>query len=58
MRNVRKDINNQLREMEKSLQLSEDEGSYAHEQIQKITDKSMEDLNSLLTTKEKELLEQ
>ncbi|SVE30250.1 uncharacterized protein METZ01_LOCUS483104, partial [marine metagenome] len=31
---------------------------YAHEQIQKITDKSMEDLNSLLTTKEKELLEQ
>ena len=58
VRNVRKDINNQLREMEKSLQLSEDEGSYAHEQIQKITDKSMEDLNSLLTTKEKELLEQ
>ncbi|SVE30079.1 uncharacterized protein METZ01_LOCUS482933, partial [marine metagenome] len=31
---------------------------YAHEQIQKITDKSMEDLNTLLNTKEKELLEQ
>ena len=58
MRNVRKDINNQLREMEKLHQLSEDEGNYAHEQIQKITDKSMEDLNTLLNTKEKELLEQ
>ena len=59
VRNVRKDINNhQLREMEKSHQLSEDEGNYAHEQIQKITDKSMEDLNTLLNTKEKELLEQ
>ena len=58
VRNVRKDINNQLREMEKSHQLSEDEGSYAHEQIQKTTDKSMEDLNTFLNTKEKELLEQ
>ena len=40
--------------MEKSHQLSEDEGSYAHEQIQKITNKFMEDLNTLLNTKEKE----
>ena len=58
VRNVRKDINNQLREMEKSHHLSEDEGGYDHEQIQKITDKSMENLNSLHITKEKELLEQ
>ncbi len=57
VRNVRKDINNQLKEMEKSHKLSEDEGSYAREQIQKITDRSMEDLNTLLNTKEKELLE-
>jgi ribosome recycling factor len=58
VRNIRKDINNQLREMEKSHTLSKDEGSYAHEEIQKITDKRMEELNSLLATKEKELLEQ
>lgn len=58
VRNVRKDINNHLREMEKGHELSEDEGHFAHDEIQKITDKYIEELNNLLSAKEKELLEQ
>jgi len=58
IRNVRKDINNRLKEMEKNHQLSEDEGSYAHEEVQKLTDKKIEEIGKLLEAKEKELLEQ
>ena len=58
IRNVRKDIKNRLKEMEKNHELSEDEGSYAHEEIQKLTDKKIEEIGQLLEVKEKELLEQ
>lgn len=58
VRNVRKDVNNQLKEMEKSHQLSEDEGSFAHEEIQEMTNKKIGELGNLLIAKEKELLEQ
>jgi ribosome recycling factor len=58
IRNVRKDINNRLKEMEKNHQLSEDEGSYAHEEVQNLTNKKIEEIGQLLEIKEKELLEQ
>ncbi|MEE2876209.1 MAG: ribosome recycling factor [Candidatus Neomarinimicrobiota bacterium] len=58
IRNVRKDINNRLKEMEKNHELSEDEGNFAHEEIQKLTDRRIEDIGHLLVAKEKELLEQ
>ncbi len=58
IRNVRKDINNQIKNMEKSHELSEDESSYAQDEIQKLTDGKIEDLGNLLSTKEAELLEQ
>ena len=58
IRNVRKDVNNQIKNMEKSHELSEDESSYAQDEVQKLTDGKIEDLGSLLSTKEAELLEQ
>ena len=58
IRNVRKDINNRLKEMERNNQLSEDEGSYAHEEVQKLTNTKIEEIGQLLETKEKELLKQ
>ena len=58
IRNVRKDINNQIKNMEKSHELSEDESSYAQDEIQKLTDEKIENLGTLLSAKEAELLEQ
>ena len=44
--------------MEKSHELSEDESSYAQDEIQKLTDEKIENLGTLLSAKEAELLEQ
>ena len=58
IRNVRKDINNQIKNSEKSHELSEDESSYAQDEIQKLTNQKIEELGSLLSVKETELLKQ
>lgn len=58
VRNVRKDINNQLRELERSHELSADAHHLAQEEIQKVTDRYIKELNELLEKKEKEILEQ
>lgn len=58
IRNVRKDVNNHLREQELSHNISENEAEYAHSEIQKITDKHIEKLNELSEMKEKEVLGQ
>ncbi len=57
IRNVRKDVNNGLREMERSHEISEDQGRLAHEKVQKLTDEYIEELNRLSAAKEKEILE-
>ena len=57
VRNVRKDINNHLRELERSNEISENEGRYAHDEVQKITDDFIEQLNKLQNSKEKEIKE-
>lgn len=58
VRNVRKDINNQLRELERSRELSEDALHLAQEEVQKVTDTYMQNLTELLENKEKEILEE
>lgn len=58
VRNVRKDINNQLRELERSHDLSEDALHLAQEEIQKVTDEYIQELTELLEKKEKEILEE
>lgn len=58
IRNVRKDVNNHLRELERSHEISEDQFHNAHNEVQELTDKYIERLNQLSAVKEKEVLEE
>jgi ribosome recycling factor len=57
VRNVRRDANDELKKSEKSGDISEDELKRAEDEVQKLTDKYVEEINSLLEEKEKEILE-
>ena len=56
IRNIRRDSNEQLKKLEKSHDMSEDNLKRALDNIQEITDKHIETLNQMQTDKEKELL--
>ena len=56
IRNVRKDINNKLRKMEKDSEITEDELKSSEEKVQKMTDKFVAAIDEALAKKEKELL--
>jgi len=57
LRNIRRDGNDELKKMSKDGELSEDEEKKAIDEIQKLTDKYVESVNTLLEKKEKEILE-
>ena len=57
VRNVRRDGNEKLRAQEKDKTISEDDLRRGLEEIQKMTDDHTQQLNQLLATKEKEILE-
>ena len=57
VRNIRRDGVEKVKVMEKNKEVSEDERIKAENKIQKITDKFIEEINSLLEKKEKEILE-
>lgn len=56
IRNVRRDANAQVKDLLKEKKISEDEEHRAQTNMQKITDKFIEEVDKLLTTKEEELL--
>ena len=56
IRNVRKDINNKLRKLEKDSEITEDELKSSEEKVQKMTDKFVAAVDEALAKKEKELL--
>lgn len=56
VRNVRRDANNTLKEMVKDKQISEDEARRAEEDVQKLTDRFVAEIDKLLQTKEADLL--
>lgn len=56
IRNLRRDANNGLKEGVKSKEISEDDERRAQDDIQKLTDKFVADVDKLLVEKEKELL--
>jgi ribosome recycling factor len=56
-RNVRRDIQNSLREFERGKLISEDELKRAETDLQKKTDFHVEEINNLCERKEKEVLE-
>ncbi|MFP4363811.1 MAG: ribosome recycling factor [Spirochaetia bacterium] len=57
VRNIRRDANEELKELQKSGDESEDSVKRAMDEIQKITDKYVENINEMVEAKEKEILE-
>lgn len=57
VRNVRRDANNELKELLKSKDISEDEERRAQDEIQKLTDKYVAEVDAALAVKEKDLME-
>jgi len=56
VRNLRRDANHALKEMLKKKAVSEDQERRAQDEIQKLTDRHIADIDKLLTGKEAELL--
>ncbi len=57
VRNIRRDANDAVKKLEKAKSISEDESKRGHDEIQKITNASIEDINNAGDLKEKEILE-
>jgi len=57
VRSIRRDANNQVKELLKEKAISEDEERRAEETIQKLTDKIIGEVDALFAQKEKDLLE-
>ena len=57
VRGVRRDLMNELKEMLKEKLISEDDDRRSQEEIQKLTDRHVHDIDAALAEKEKELLQ-
>lgn len=57
IRNIRRDANNALKALLKDKQISEDDERRGEEEIQKLTDAHIEEVDKVLAEKEKELME-
>jgi ribosome recycling factor len=57
IRNVRRDTNEEIKKKEKDSSLSEDQAKRGMDDIQKLTDKYIEEINSVLAKKDKEIME-
>jgi ribosome recycling factor len=57
VRNIRRDLHNDIRDYEKEKLITEDDLKRGEEDLQKLTDKHVEDINKLGTNKEKEIME-
>jgi ribosome recycling factor len=55
IRNIRRDANEELKKQQKSGKLTEDELKSAETELQKATDKFIQDINKILEDKEKEI---
>ena len=56
IRNIRRDANEQLKKLEKSHEISEDNLKRALDNIQEVTNQHIETLNQIQDSKEKEIL--
>ncbi|WP_196137373.1 ribosome recycling factor [Aliikangiella sp. G2MR2-5] len=57
IRNIRRDANSTLKDLEKEKEISEDEERRAQDEIQKITDAHVKKVDEMVAEKEKELME-
>ncbi len=56
IRNIRKDSNKTIKELEKEKEITEDESKKAHNEIQKITDNSVAEVDKLFSIKQADIL--
>jgi len=56
IRNIRKDSNNKIKKLEKEKEISEDESKKAQDEIQKITDNHIGQIDDLFKSKEADIL--
>jgi len=57
IRNIRRDANDHFKSLEKSKDITEDEGKKAQEDVQKVTDKYIAEVDKVLSNKEQEIME-
>jgi ribosome recycling factor len=57
VRNIRRDTNELIKKMEKNGEISQDDSKRWQEEIQKLTDNYIEQIDKALTNKEKEIME-
>lgn len=57
LRNIRRDANDAVKKMEKAKEVTEDEAKKAQDDMQKLVDKYVSEVNSIRTVKEKEIME-
>lgn len=57
IRNVRRDANDMLKELEKSSEISEDDLKRGQDEVQKVTDKHVKQVDEVIAAKEKEIME-
>ncbi|MCL2337725.1 MAG: ribosome recycling factor [Firmicutes bacterium] len=56
IRNLRRDANDQLKTQQKNSEISEDEQHRLQDEVQKLTDKYIKEIEELLSIKEKEIM--
>jgi ribosome recycling factor len=57
IRNIRRDAMSELKELEKNKDISQDESRRALDQLQKLTDRFIADIDQIARSKEAELME-
>jgi ribosome recycling factor len=57
VRNVRRDVMNDIKELLKEKEISQDDERRAETEVQKLTDKHVADVDGLLAAKEKEVMQ-
>ncbi|MGR8947163.1 MAG: ribosome recycling factor [Gammaproteobacteria bacterium] len=57
IRNIRRDVINDVKSLEKDKEISQDEQKKAESDIQDVTDKKIDEVDAILADKEKELME-
>jgi ribosome recycling factor len=57
VRNIRRDGNDELKNLQKESEISEDQSKRGQDEIQQLTDKYIEEVNQLVEAKEKEIME-
>ena len=57
IRNIRRDANSEIKALQKEKEISEDQQHQAEDEVQKITDSFIKQVDEILAAKEKELME-